>query len=712
MAEAAAILQSMGVINGFEDGTFRPEQVLTRAQFCKLAVTILGQEAAVQSQSSRSLFSDVTAGSWYAGYVNLAYGKGLVNGYGNGCFGPEDSMSFAQAVTILLRMLGYTDAQVGTLWPRDQITYASRLGLSEGVSCSANDPITRGEATLLFRNLLETDTASGKAFYMTCCVSYSADVLILSNAAEAEDGTSGCVKLLSGNGVSCMKQSISLPDRFVGEKGTLLLDESGKVRGFLPDPDSTHTQIVVKSAISEKMIAEDGSAYETATGCNLLQNETRYSWANGYTRVKTGSTVTLYFNAAGKAELVWASGADSSLTAVAPYASSAKNLRYFKETLGLSGEVTLYKNGEAVSASEIAQNDVATADKLTNALFLSDRQVTGVIESMSPSAGNVTKVTLSGGNYAVLSRASGSFAGLSVGDRVTLFLTDALEVAAVSENLSVTEQVGVLQRGGSGYTVTLPGGMTLSGSAAKSVEEKYIGSLVRVSASGTGKLYLNPISANYSGGALCISQRAVGDVPLAPGAAIYEWAGSGCVTEISLSDVNWMDSIPASSISYVHRNAQGQADLVLLKDVTRNGDTYGIAARGSKNGTLNKISTITVTNADGNTAALTGGGNTADSAMVGVAASGANAAISVITLTSASVNRDDFSGTDAVLVQGFLFSIAEDVQVYNESSETWFADSPDSGTALEQALAYSDTLTIYYDRMPEQGGRIRIVKVS
>ena len=83
-ASAVNTLYSMGVINGFEDGTFRPSENLTRAQFCTLVISLLGKSDEVSTAARSSLFSDVKSSDWFAGYVNIAAQEGLVNGRGNG----------------------------------------------------------------------------------------------------------------------------------------------------------------------------------------------------------------------------------------------------------------------------------------------------------------------------------------------------------------------------------------------------------------------------------------------------------------------------------------------------------------------------------------------------------------------------------------------------------------------------------------------------
>lgn len=61
---------------------------------------------------------------------------------------------------------------------------------------------------------------------------------------------------------------------------------------------------------------------------------------------------------------------------------------------------------------------------------------------------------------------------------------------------------------------------------------------------------------------------------------------------------------------------------------------------------------------------------------------------------------------------GTLYRLADNVQVYNSTTGTWYTDSTSLGTALERALAYSSDITVYYDRDADSGGRIRVVVVE
>ena len=131
--EAVEVLAGLGIVSGCSDGSYHPEDNLTRAQFCKLAVLAEGHGDKINAGAYRTLFSDVPGSNWAAPYVNLAYEEGLVSGYGDGTFGPDDAVTTAQAATIVLHLLGYTDDAIGPFWPEDAMALADSLGLLDGL---------------------------------------------------------------------------------------------------------------------------------------------------------------------------------------------------------------------------------------------------------------------------------------------------------------------------------------------------------------------------------------------------------------------------------------------------------------------------------------------------------------------------------------------------------------------------------------------------
>ena len=102
---AAESLASIGVVADVD--YFYPNNYLKRSEFCKMAVLAAGFDE-LTLYNSYTLYPDVRNTSWYAPYVNAAVKKyQIIKAYPSGYFGPEDNITYGQAVTILLRMLGW-----------------------------------------------------------------------------------------------------------------------------------------------------------------------------------------------------------------------------------------------------------------------------------------------------------------------------------------------------------------------------------------------------------------------------------------------------------------------------------------------------------------------------------------------------------------------------------------------------------------------------
>lgn len=165
-AGAVETLRLMGVLDGFSDGTFRPNESLNRAQFCKMVILATGSERELGRYSVITVFPDVKPSYWAAPYINLAArGQGIIKGYSDGMFHPERTVTLGQAVTIVLRLLGYKDEDVGGVWPDGYMSMASSTGLTDNVGTDSAAPLRRGAAAVLFSNLLRASTASGSPFY-------------------------------------------------------------------------------------------------------------------------------------------------------------------------------------------------------------------------------------------------------------------------------------------------------------------------------------------------------------------------------------------------------------------------------------------------------------------------------------------------------------------------------------------------------------------
>ena len=153
--DAVAVTSAIGMFEGYEDGSFGPENVVTRAEMAVIICTMLyGAGVNVNQFAETSVFTDVPA--WAEGYVNLCSSLGIVAGVGEGKFDPNATVTTAQAVLMLCRALGYfqSAADFGSDWMLAATAKGTALGLYGDLKLAANEGLTRDNVAELVFNAL------------------------------------------------------------------------------------------------------------------------------------------------------------------------------------------------------------------------------------------------------------------------------------------------------------------------------------------------------------------------------------------------------------------------------------------------------------------------------------------------------------------------------------------------------------------------------
>lgn len=151
--EAIVKLAALNTIKGYEDGSFKPENTITRAELATVITFVLGlQDAAELAKESPTKFSDVKAGEWYTGYINIAANENVIAGYPDGTFRPSENVSYSEAVTMLVNALGLkpvVDKSGGT-WPSNYMSKAAQLGITKVLSSvNGSAKAIRGDVFLM-----------------------------------------------------------------------------------------------------------------------------------------------------------------------------------------------------------------------------------------------------------------------------------------------------------------------------------------------------------------------------------------------------------------------------------------------------------------------------------------------------------------------------------------------------------------------------------
>ena len=166
--EAVDYAVRKGLMNGVADDKFDPDGSTTRA----MLVTILWRLEGESADRAENPFRDVKPNQWYTDAVLWASEKGIVNGYGDGTFGPMDTLTREQFAAILQRyakykgldvsktadLSAYTDAESISAWAREAMRWANAEGLITGRTATTLAPqgsATRAEAAAILMRFLE-----------------------------------------------------------------------------------------------------------------------------------------------------------------------------------------------------------------------------------------------------------------------------------------------------------------------------------------------------------------------------------------------------------------------------------------------------------------------------------------------------------------------------------------------------------------------------
>lgn len=164
-AEAVTILNSLKIMVGDDNGKFNPDDTITRAEVTAVIVRMTGLEAAANGAKGATAFTDVAADHWATGYINLAYQSGIINGYGDGTFGPSDPVTHEQAIKMIVAALGYTPKALNNGgYPSGYLVIASQKGVTTGVSGSAGEPAKRSAVARAVFNALTVEIMKQTGF--------------------------------------------------------------------------------------------------------------------------------------------------------------------------------------------------------------------------------------------------------------------------------------------------------------------------------------------------------------------------------------------------------------------------------------------------------------------------------------------------------------------------------------------------------------------
>ena len=702
-AMAVESLRLLGVLDGYGDGTFRPGTVLNRAQFCKMAVYAMNGGSELSRYRTVTVFPDVKPSHWAAAYINMAAkGKNIISGFADGQFHPDRTVTVGQAVTILLRMLGYKDEDIGGIWPDSYMAEAATIGLSDGVGADGNASLTRGQAARLFLNLLRSQTKEGGTTF-AATLGQTTEGVLLSSEIEGGEG-----RLEMSTGTYTLTEGKASNGVLNGMKGTLVVDsKSGRALTFVPEAFGNSKTVVLASAKASEMTDTSGSTYTMKSDTQVFQNGTASSWSEAYTWLSAGTSMTLYLDAAGNVDYVFVGGGGTSTAAVIVYENGST--AGFASLAGGSTGYAIYKNGVRASGGDMRKYDVATYSAVTNSIRVCDTRITGYYEDCSPNPSEPTKITVLGHEFSVLPSAMQTVSEFRPGDQITLLLTEDNQVAGAVEATGTTatgNAIGIAEVSSGSATVDLLCGIQVKGSVSLSATdvERLNGQLVRVSSNKKDGLSLTRLTGGVSGD-LDVEAGTLGSRELAENVIIFQNDGES-LTAISLSQITDA-KVPSSQISYAGTDWAGRVKVIVLNSVTGNGYIFGRAhytANYDEEGNRVGNAQISVEYGQGrSTPTFQTGYVVRNGDIVGITIVTAGNTQRLGSLIYPDELKDvpntAWSGRGAVTVNGRTYTVPANVPCYNTETQSW--------VTLTEARAYADSATLYVHQ-----GVVRFIEVG
>lgn len=696
-----ALLGKLKVMNGDPNGSFRMNEYVSRAEFAKVAVAMSSYKDSVSIALNVSPFKDVRGKYWGAGYIKVAVDNGFCNGYEDASFRPEDVVLYEEALAIVLRVLGYTDDDFGSSWPYGPIYLAETLGIADKFShLSAGSFMSRKDVAVLAAETLSTSRKEGG--------SNQAGVF----SAQLTEGTT--VLSFDGESVYTTSGAYSRTEGFssasVGQKGTLFV-KNGDFLGFVPDDigDENLEKYVVYTLLDNAVIGyKNGSLIEieVSGGTTAYRNGNKSSYSALRNEVMIGDVA--YIKKVGS---------------VVDYVSFEKGNVLGPQTVtsmevisSYASQVTdIVKNGRKADFSEINLLDVFYFIPDVGLALVYDNKVTGIYEDATPNKDMISSATVSGNSYALKGaeainklRSGGIY---NFGDTVTLLrgmnnlVVDVISPvsSSVYGYLKAAGSKEYTRSDGSSYhsqyiTVVLPDGSS-SEYQVDSNYDSYLNSVVKVSFEG-GTAKMSGASGRQGvSGKVSLADRTIGSSKVVGDVEIIDVFGSNILEPVySKIFLNRLDGLSLSEddILYAEKNSSGEITGLILNNVTGDIFSYGVVTKAGTSGYSYDVSGVSksVLSRDTVYSVETGQG------------------VKILAGKGGSIDMEGLKSLNNVNIKSklLLSCNGEDYAISDRASAYIQDMNGYTLTDVEDLISMTDvTVRAYYDSLPENGGRVRVI---
>ncbi len=720
-----SLLNELNIMQGDPDGNLRLNDMVTRAEFTKVAVATSDYKNTVATHLTVSPFPDVNYRHWAAPYVRAGIHAGLISGYPDATFRPDQTVLFEEGVTILLRVLGYGDQDFGASWPYGQIGLANNLELCEYVDCSVGEPLNRRQVAQLVYNALKTKP-KGQTQQLASIFDVSIQENITMIADYTDDPSIGVDQIHTSYGT--YEISPDFPKDVLGSKGEIAIKNNKKILSFLPDTeDATIEEYLLYTVLPDSLMVYRNnkiSALDIPDNTPVFKGKTQSTFSNIKNTLNLGDILQLKRSSAGIDSVTCRTG-----EVKGPSMVSASGTVANWET---DTSTRIMRNGISSSMAELEPFDIAYYIPGMNLILAYSDKVTGIYEKATPNKDLPQSITVSGKEYQIESAdafsALASGGSFSYGDTVTLLLGKTGEIAGVIDSDTGTTQslTGYLLETGikdyqegavneyTGYyiQVAFPDGNTREYMTDQDLSS-YKNKVVTVTFK-NGYAKLKGVSSSQKlSGTYTHSNRKLGTETLAPDVQILDIGTTDSNSASVYASIypQRLDGLYLSSsqILYWEKNTSGAISKIILEDVTGDGFSYGFMTSASNssqplsgsytyfvNGKQYQVRTSSKTfQVSGNCGVKISGNLSNPDSMKNLSLLSGN-----ITFNSASelVHKDT------------VYPISDSVTVY-QKGEGYYEEY--IKIPLADILNREDLqISAYYDHTPSSSGQIRVIVVT
>ncbi len=159
MEESANSLVKLGIMKGYEDGTLKLNNKIKRSEFITLIVKMMAYDKDTDLKDTKVGFKDLKKNHWAYTNIGLALKYELVAGYPDNTIAPDKDVTYAEALAVVIRALGYEKSLDGK-WPKNVVNKGIELGLDKNLSLVSDHPLSRGEMSTIVYNALTVNFAT------------------------------------------------------------------------------------------------------------------------------------------------------------------------------------------------------------------------------------------------------------------------------------------------------------------------------------------------------------------------------------------------------------------------------------------------------------------------------------------------------------------------------------------------------------------------